>query len=446
MSKRISRAARTPLVALALCASLLANLPPRARAQAAAQQIPAKPAVNAKSAALTAATEEVLRETSELRKLPALRAVQSGAQSRAEIEQMLLRSLEEESRPEEMRAGELTLKKLGLIPADFDLRSFTVSVLTEQIVGYYDPKTRQFYLADWVQLDDQQPVLAHELTHALQDQHFDLRRLEHWPKGDSDAELAAHALVEGDATWLMTLYVMKDPRRLIGMMKAAGATPTTKIDAAPRVLRESILFPYDHGMAWVRQLYQRDGWKAVDDAFAKLPQSTEQIIHPEKYFAREAPAQVSLRDLSAALGKDWKQIDADVNGEWGYYLILDEFLKDDKESKQAAAGWGGDRYALYENKQTRETLLAQDTTWDTEQDAREFFDAYVKRTQKRLAPSARKEGQPSDSKTSPDIFLSDDRAVAIMRSGSRVTIIEGVPPKKDALALIHQLIAVTVGK
>ena len=79
-------------------------------------------------------------------------------------------------------------------------------------------------------------------------------------------------------------------------------------------------------MAWVRQLYQRGGWKAVDDAYANLPQSTEQIIHPEKYFAHEAPAPVVMRDLSPALGKDWKQIDADVNGEWGYYQVLAEYL------------------------------------------------------------------------------------------------------------------------
>jgi hypothetical protein len=224
------------------------------------------------------------------------------------------------------------------------------------------------------------------------------------------------------------------------MMKSVGATSTAKIDSAPRSLRESLVFPYDQGMAWVRQLYQRGGWKAVDEAYASLPQSTEQILHPEKYFAHEAPAQVVLPDLSPALGRDWKQIDTDVNGEWGYYLILDEFLKDEKESKQAAAGWGGDRYALYENKQTRETLLAQVTAWDTEQDASEFFDAYVKRTQKRLGLAARREGRADNEKTSPDIFVSGDRTVAVRRAGSRVTIIEGVPPKKDAAALMHELI------
>jgi hypothetical protein len=433
MSKRIWRAAGAPFFAVALCASLLFDAPPRAAAQAGAQQAPAKHAAGVKAAALAAATEEVLRETSELRKLPVLRAVKSGAQSRAEIEQMLLRSLDEESKPEEMRAGELTMKKLGLIPANFELRPFIVSVLTEQILGYYDPKSRQFYLADWVELDGQQPVLAHELTHALQDQHFDLRRLEHWRKGDADAELAAHALVEGDATWLMTLYVLKDPRRVIGMMKSVGATSTAKIDAAPRSLRESLVFPYDQGMAWVRQLYQRGGWKAVDGAFTNLPQSTEQIIHPEKYFEHEAPAQIVMRDLSPALGKDWRRIDTDVNGEWGYYLILDEFLKNEKESKQGAAGWGGDRYALYESKRTRQTMLAQLSNWDTEQDAQEFFDAYAKRTELRY--KTKPDGAGRGSNLLRVTWHTPGGVVTIERRGARVAVLEGVPQKTGAARL-----------
>jgi hypothetical protein len=434
-----------PLFNAALCACLLAFVPLRTAAQAGARRAPAKPAVNAKAAALTATTEEVLRETSELRKLPVLRAVKSGAQSRAEIEQMLLRSLDEESKPEEMRAGELTLKKLGLLPAAFELRPFIVSLLTEQILGYYDPKSRQFYLADWVDVDGVQPVLAHELTHALQDQHFGLRRFEHWRKGDADAELAAKALVEGDATWLMTLYVLKDPRRVIGMMKSVGATSTAKIDAAPRSLRESIVFPYDQGMAWVRQLHQRGGWKAVDDAYANLPQSTEQIIHPEKYFAHEAPAQVAMPDLSPALGTDWKQIDTDVNGEWGYYLILDEFLKNASESKQAAAGWGGDRYALYENRQTRETMLAQLSTWDTEQDADEFYQAYIRRTSARYK-DAKFLGEAIGNFVGGEAeWQTAEGRVFVQRRGAQVIILEGLPDRANISALSSLLLKKPLG-
>ena len=144
------------------------------------------PAVNAKSTAIAAATDEVLRETSEIRKLAILHPVKSGAQTRAEIEGMLIKNLDEESTPEELRASELTLKRLGLVPLEFQLRPFIIKILTEQVMGYYDPKTQIFYLADWVTLDEQQSVMAHELTHALQDQHFNLNRFEHWPHGDED--------------------------------------------------------------------------------------------------------------------------------------------------------------------------------------------------------------------------------------------------------------------
>jgi hypothetical protein len=438
MSKGILRGIAACCGALALLASLLIQTPPRALSQVAAPPAP-KPAASARAASVVAATEEVLRETSEIRQLAVLRPVKSGAQSREEIERMLVRNLDEESKPEEMRAGELALKKLGLLPADFHLRPFIVSVLKEQILGYYDPKSRQFYLADWIDIEGQQPVIAHELTHALQDQHFDLLRFEKPHKGEADADAAVHALVEGDATWAMTLYALRDPRRVLGMMKSIGTTSTQKIDAAPRALRETLMFPYEQGMMWVRQLYQRGGWKAVDEAFNNLPQSTEQIMHPEKYFAHEAPVRVEVPDLTRALGRGWRRIDADVNGEWGYYLILDEFLKNDQESRRAVAGWGGDRYALYENRLTHETMLTQLTIWDTESDAREFFDAYVKRTERRYAGSVSDGIETSNGELLRRSFVTREGVVVIERRGSRVVVLEGVSPKRDAGRLMRLL-------
>src|SRR5947209_12225725 len=166
MSKKI----RARGLSLALCAAALAAalLPPSG---AGAGQRAKPAAVNPKTAAVREATQEVLRETSELRKLPVLRQVRSGAQSREEIEQMLVRNLNESVTPEEMDASEAALRKLGMVPADFQLRPFLIKLLAEQVAGYYDPKTQEFYLADWIDLDGQRPVMAHELTHALQDQH-----------------------------------------------------------------------------------------------------------------------------------------------------------------------------------------------------------------------------------------------------------------------------------
>lgn len=388
----------------------------------------AKPAasVNPKSAAVREATDEVLRETSELRQLRVLREVASGAQSRPEIEQMLISNLNASSSPEELRTSEVALRKYGMVPADFELRPFIIGVLTEQIAGYYDPKRQTFYLADWIDLDGIKPVIAHELTHALQDQHFNLRRFEDWPKHDSDAELAAQALVEGDATVLMMQYVMRNPARALALFKSMGGTSSEKIDRAPRALRETLMFPYAEGMTWATQVQRRGGWDAVSKAYAELPKSTEQILHPEKYFMREEPVKdVPWRDVSAQLGRGWRVTDHDVNGEWSYYLILDEFLKSKSDSMKAAAGWGGDHYVLYEGPTPADVLIAQYTQWDTEQDAVEFYDAYVRRTalrypQATALPAAK--GSTRSSWTTPE-----DGGVVVERRGPRVLIVEGLP-------------------
>jgi len=315
---------------------------------------------------------------------------------------MIVKNFDEETTPAQSHATEVTLKKLGLVPADFQLRPFIIKLLTEQVAGYYDPKSRQFHVADWIDLNGQKPVMAHELTHALQDQHFDLLRFEHWPRGDSDAELAAHALIEGDATLTMMLYVTRDPTRLIALMKSLGGlnASSEEIDKAPRALRETLLFPYQEGLTWTQKLYKQGGWALVSKAFSDLPQSTEQILHAEKYFTHEAPVKVALPDIAPLLEaggsgvranhfanhsliagfrspvavSSWRRLAYDVNGEWSLYLILDSFLKSRAESNRAAAGWGGDRYEVFEGPNGG-VLLAMLTAWDTEQDAHEFFDA-----------------------------------------------------------------------
>jgi hypothetical protein len=427
--KNWRRVGSSYFITLVLSAALLSNI---------FGQTP-KPAasVNTKSAAVREATAEVLQETSELRQLPVLRKVESGAQSRAEIEQMLIRSLDEDSSPEELRAAETLLIKLGLVPAGFQMRPFIISLLTEQVAGYYDPKTQRFYLADWIDLDGQKPVISHELTHALQDQHFNLRRFQKWPKGDSDAELAAQSLVEGDATVAMTQYVLRNPLRALAMMRSmqAGGNPTEQIDKAPRALRESLLFPYEKGMLWATQLYRKGGWKLVSQAFTDLPKSTEQILHPEKYFAREEPVKVEIADLAPLLGKGWRRTDYDVNGEWGYFLVLDVFLNAQDDSLKAAAGWGGDRYALYEGATKGQVLVAQLTTWDTPEDATEFFAAYVKRTNLRygVSPDA---GTRTKETESSFRLRTNEGAVLVERRGARIAILEGVPAAADERKLM----------
>jgi len=446
LSKQIAR-----LVGLLVCSSLIftAVFIRTPRVESMPQATGSAPS-GPRNAAMVATTITILKETSEIRELAILRPVKSGAQSRTEIERMIVRNLDEHTTPAEMHATELALKILGLAPPEFQYRSFVVKLLTEQVAGYYDPKSQQFYLADWIGLEGQKPVIAHELTHALQDQHFNLRRFEKWPKGDSDADLAAHALIEGDATLAMTLYMAKNPLVALAFIRSLGGSnmASEQYKQAPRAIRESLIFPYEQGSEWATRVYRRGGWASVSQAYAKLPLSSEQILHPDKYFDYERPVKVALPDVRTLLGTGWKRIDYDVNGEWSLYLILDQFLSASAESRRAAAGWAGDRYALYEGSKPGDVFFAQLTAWDTQNDAREFFDAYAKRTWRRY-PNAKATAIASgeDTKAASAAVQSGVRErqewqttegrVVVELQGSRVLIMEGIPENADKSALLR---------
>jgi hypothetical protein len=177
----------------------------------------------------------------------------------------------------------------------------------------------------------------------------------------------------------------------------------------------------------------------VSNAFTELPQSTEQILHPEKYFAHEAPVKVNLPDVRGLLGSRWKRIDYDVSGEWSYYLILDQFLNSPAESRRAAAGWGGDRYEIYEGSQPGAVFIAQLTVWDTENDAREFFDAYAKRTRLRYENAKAKAVASQPGQTDRHEWSTSEGGVAVELRGKRVLIVEGVPGNTNANALTKAL-------
>jgi hypothetical protein len=433
MSKQIIRG----VALVSLLSLLVLSLLMGSKAASAGLQRPGISTGTTRNAAIVSTTEAILKETSELRELSILKPVKSGAQSRADIERMIIKNLEDESTPAEMHAAEVVLKSFGLVPADFQYRPFLIKLLTEQVAGYYDPKAEEFYLADWIDLEGQKPVMAHELTHALQDQHFNLRRFEKWPKGDSDAELAAHALIEGDATLSMTLYMAKNPLVALAFIRSLGSerAASEQYKQAPRVIRESLMFPYEEGSAWATQLYKRGGWKMVSEAFSKLPQSSEQILHVDKYLSYEAPVKLTLPELKNILGPTWKRIDSDVNGEWGLYLILDEFINDSEESKRAAAGWAGDRYVVYEGNRADQVFLVQLSAWDTENDSKEFFDAYAKRTRQRYLNAQATETNSSKDSTARLEWKTSTGGVVLERHGMRVLIVEGLPSGVDVNAI-----------
>lgn len=401
-----------------------------------ARQAPAS--ISKPDSAALSSTEEILKVVSRLRSLDIKQNVKSSFKTKDEIEQSVIRDLDENTPPEEFEASQKTLIKLGLIAKNFQLRDYVVKLLREQVAGFYEPKTKEFYLAAWLPISEQKRVIAHELVHALQDQHFNLRRFERWPKGDSDAELAAHALIEGEATLVMIEYDFEQQGMKLDVTKL-GSFTENMIDqesdgdsklypvlaSAPKVLKENLQFPYLYGAGFVGAVLKNRSWRVLDASYQTLPASSEQIMHPERFLAGDNPVKIELVDLGGVLGPDWKKADSDVNGEFGYLVALSEYIPK-RAARVAAEGWGGDRYALYENKATGAALLAQYTTWDTDNDAREFFDAYCQRTEKRYKIS-----KPRGMNPRLHVYETNEGLASIELRGKDIVMIEGAQNREQ---------------
>ncbi len=405
-------------------------------------------AVPPRVAKALAETKTILQDVSRLRELSIKRPVQSGYRSRKEVERVVIQDLDASQTPEEFANQRKMLVALGLIPKDYALREELIRVLTEQIAGFYRPKTGEFVLTESMGDDDpdsQRVAIAHELTHALQDQHFDLRRFEKPTQGNGDRDLAIHALIEGDATVTMIAYaldgrldIQKLPVSIGTLLENFGFLDDTKkspaLTAAPKAIRLSLLFPYATGADFVQALLRKGGWTQVSQAFTDLPESTEQVLHPEKYFARERPVAIARPDLGTLLGPGWQRLTDDVQGEFGYRLILGEFL-DEKQARRAAQGWGGDRSTLYEHRPTGQLCLIQVTHWDNPASSQAFFEAYVARTMRRF-PERRFDRAPAERSTSEVVT---GEGVHIERRGVDVFILEGLPPTADLPAVLKHL-------
>ncbi len=405
-------------------------------------------AVPPRVAKVLAETKTILQDVSRLRELPIKRPVQSGYRSRKEVEQVVIQDLDASQTPGEFANQRKMLVALGLIPKDYALREELIRVLTEQIAGFYRPKTGEFVLTETMgdnDPDGQRVAIAHELTHALQDQHFNLRRFEKPTQGNSDRDLAIQSLIEGDATVTMIAYaldgrmdIQKLPVSIGTLLENFGVLDDAKkspaLTAAPKAIKLSLLFPYAGGADFVQALLRKGGWTQVSQAFTDLPESTEQVLHPDKYFAREHPVAVARPDLATLLGPGWQRLTDDVQGEFGYRLILGEFL-DEKQARRAAQGWGGDRSTLYEQPATGQLCLVQVTRWDNPASSQAFFEAYVARTMRRFPERRFDRAQPAS--TAAEAVTSE--GVHIERRGVDVFIMEGLPPTADLPAVLKHL-------
>jgi hypothetical protein len=395
------------LMALAFAAAslLAAQQPAKSEKQGTTGGAAAGGATNAEFAA---AADEVLHQMSEITGLKLLTPLKKSLRSRDQIRAYVINEMKEDKDDAERYAGQRSAEAFGLLPKGFDLDNFMIDLLTEQIAGLYDPKSHEFYVADWIPTADQKMVMAHELTHALQDQHF---KIDNWVKAarpNDDAELARESVLEGSAMAAMVDYLLQgtgrslqdlpdiDPSMLIGDM---DSTPMLK--KAPPFLRDALIFPYLDGLNFSAAIVRPKGWDALSGVFAKPPVSTQQIMHPSTYFSFRIPPKADLPALDKDLGADWVRLEDNLMGEFGWKEVLKQFLGEDRATPLAAA-WSSDRYILFEQKKTKKLVLIARLDLVDERARSQFFAAYSEALDKKY-------DKRTNEKTE-DQFLSFDTA------------------------------------
>jgi hypothetical protein len=365
-----------------------------------------------------AAIRAVQADVAELRGLRFRRPVPATVESPAKLARRLLRTLDAETDEADLARQGRALAVLGELPLGTDLPQLLRRIQAESVLGFYlpgrAPKGR-LYVRSSGGLDPYaKVVLAHELTHAVTDQHYDLTRSDRLAAaiGRDDEQTAYAALVEGDATLVMQRYLRERltaaERVAAGQASAGDRTP--RRDAAPAVIREPMLFPYREGLRFVFLLYQAGGWAAVNRAYRDPPTSTEQILHPDKYLARrDRPQRVTVPDLSARLGGGWRPATQIGFGELDLRLLLETKLPV-STAEAAATGWDGARLRSFER--AGRTALVLRTVWDSTAEAAEFCTAATRWASARF-------GAP----TAPRRWSGLGQHAALRCQGSRATLL-----------------------
>ena len=324
--------------------------------------------------------DQIEQQVIEIRGLQQKRPVPRESIDSAQLRTMLTQEFDKESPPAYLAGTERLYKALGLIPADSSLRTLTLDLLSGGVVGFYRNDQGKLYIVSKTGAPgvSERITFAHEFDHALQDQNFPVFKDQQGILDQSDWILARQAIYEGDATLLMTLWAAAhfSPADMLGYL-ALGADPTATavLNRTPPFLRDMLLYPYTTGLSYVQAAQLQSGWEGVNELFRRMPVSTEQILHPEKYAANEAPIPVTLpADLATELGSGWTVELQDTFGE----LQIQDWLKvagvSPPIATAAAAGWGGDRLAVAKGPAGAWGIVI-DTTWDTNADASEFADA-----------------------------------------------------------------------
>jgi hypothetical protein len=357
--------------------------------------------------------DEILAFVSKDTGLPIKQQIKRKLVTREEVGRFLEQRMKEDKDAEKLERSEASLKKLRLLPKDFSLRPFLLTLMKEQVAGYYDPKTKTVNLLDWVAAEEQKPVMAHELTHALQDQNFGMEK---WMEsGDKPKNIqeeieqderrgAREAVIEGQGMIVLMDYMLMpyktrvvDAPQFVGMMRAgmgAGDVSGSPVFSnAPLFLRDSLMFPYSAGMDFVLQVELKHG---TDGAFAGLlqnpPTTTRNILEPQTYISREAVPNLKVADLDKVLGKSWQRWDYGYMGEYDVQLMFKQWLNA-ATSEAISPSWRGGYYLSYKKPGTSpgadgkldaaNVALVYVSRWASPQSARQFGDDYGKALSKR---------------------------------------------------------------
>ena len=384
-----------------------------------AQQFPspaAPAAAPGANADFLQAADEVLAEMSKLLSLPVREPLKRSVRTKEEVRQYVVRSMREDQDSAKLHADVRTLEALGLLPKGYPLEQKLIALLTEQIAGLYDPRRKEFFIAASAEPSEQRVIMAHELTHALQDQHFHIEQWSKAAKGNDDAGFARAAVLEGSAMIAMIDYLLRgsgtsfrdlgnfNPALLLGDVERSQ-----ELNDVPLVLKDQLLFPYLAGAAFsARVLEAAGGWPGLPTLFASPPASTQQIMHPELYLRGVQPEAVQLPALGGVVAGGWKKLDENVMGEFGMNQVFKQFLGKERADALAAT-WNGDRYAIYEQSPEGRPLLVIRLRLAGEAEAARFFGGYSELLEKKHANRTSVVKQPTsfsfDTSSAGGVFI-----------------------------------------
>jgi hypothetical protein len=358
---------------------------------------------------LFALVDELIKFSSEETGLPIKSQVRRQVTNRAAVESYLKEKTEEDENAKRMQRGEIVLKKFGLLDRDFDLKPFLLSLLKEQIEAYYDFKTKTVFMLDWVGIEEQKPVLAHELTHALQDQHSDLTKwndqtpqdvslnssgdIDHLAKDEMDT--AREAVVEGQATAVMMDYVLKpmgkslvkDPELMeMVRQRMASSQDSPVLARAPLLLSESLLFPYREGLSFEQDVWMDQGQAAAfTGTLDHPPTSSWEILNPREYEKRHTPSVPLLPNIHPLVDTLYKPYDIGQIGQLDAH-ILTELFGGERAAANLTPAWDGGLYwagqrlsakTKVEQASTNSIALLYLSVWKNAASARAFARLYA---------------------------------------------------------------------